>query len=63
LDDNIVRPIDNPKLFSTDPELLNEFIGSAQYLKKSDQTQQRRAGELLKQAKQLITLINNEYDL
>ncbi|MDB5124392.1 MAG: hypothetical protein JWP94_2521 [Mucilaginibacter sp.] len=61
--DKIIRPTTNPQLFSTNPALLNEYIGSVQYLKKSDETQRRRAGELLVQAKKLIGLINNEYHL
>jgi hypothetical protein len=61
--DKILRPTNNPKLFSTDAALLNEYIGSAQYLKKSDIQQASRAAELLTQAKQLMALIKHEYHL
>jgi len=63
VNDKILPPAGNPQLFSINPALLNEYIGSVQYLKKSDETQQRRADELLVQAKKLIVLINNEYHL
>ncbi|MDP9048540.1 MAG: hypothetical protein M3N14_10410 [Bacteroidota bacterium] len=63
VNDKIISPTGNPQLFSANPALLNEYIGSVQYLKKSDETQERRAGELLVQAKKLIVLIDNEYHL
>lgn len=61
--DKIIKPTTNPQLFSTNAALLNEYIGSVQYLKKSDETQRRRAFELLIQAKKLMGLINDEYHL
>ena len=56
----ILMPTTNPRLFSTDAGLINEYIGAAQYLKKSDLQQESRATELLTQAKQTIELIKKE---
>jgi hypothetical protein len=62
-DEKIVRPTNNPALFSTDPALVNAYIGASQYLKKVNDARVRRTSELLTQARQLIELIKNEYHL
>ena len=61
--DTIGRPVTNPQLYSRDAGLINEFIGQVQYVKRIHQAQMIRSEELLAQAKQLITDINEEYHL
>jgi hypothetical protein len=59
----IIRPANNPQLFSTDTGLINSYIGSAQYLKKLNETVANMSADLMVQAKQLIKEIENEYNL
>jgi hypothetical protein len=61
--DTISKPLGNPALFSTDPVLINEFIGALQYSKRVHQAQLIRSGELLEQSIQLRKLIITEYHL
>ena len=61
--DAISRPVNNPQLFINDAGLINEFIGQVQYVKRIHQAQLIKSEELLVQAKQLITDINEEYHL
>ena len=61
--DDIVKPKNNPRLILNDNLTLNEFVGHAQYMKKFNQAQAHRAQELVDQAKQLMQLIQKEYDL
>ncbi|HVS94005.1 MAG TPA: hypothetical protein VHE59_18345 [Mucilaginibacter sp.] len=61
--DRIIRPVDNPSLFSSDPAILNAYIGSAQYLKKFNENSAKTAGNLLGQAKRLIGEIKDQYPL
>jgi hypothetical protein len=59
----IERPTNNPQLFTYDATLMNEYIIQAQFLRKVNQNQLRRAEELFTQAKELTTLIKKEYHL
>jgi hypothetical protein len=61
--DTISRPVHYPKLFSSDPALLNELIGAIQYTKRVHQALLKRSGELLTQAIQLMKEIKKEYHL
>jgi hypothetical protein len=61
--DKIIRPVNNPRLFSSDPALLNAYIGSAQYLKKYNEVSAKKSAALLVQAKQLIREIKDQYRL
>ena len=61
--DKISVPQNNPALYSKDPDLLNEFIGSVQYFKRVHQAQLLRSEELLIQAKNLMENIIKEYHL
>jgi hypothetical protein len=58
-----IKPANNPKLFSENAGLINEFIGAAQYIKRINQAQVNTTRQLLKQAKQLSADIKKEYDL
>src|SRR5436190_492582 len=59
----IVRPVGNPSLFTTDKTLINEFIMEVQYLEKVNQKQEGRGQELVKQARKLINEIKKQYSL
>jgi len=59
----IDKPVNNPQLFVSDPALINSMVGSMQYLKNAYIIQSGRAGVLLSQADELISLINKEYHL
>ena len=59
----IIRPANNPQLFSADPALINSYIGSAQYLKKLNETVANMSADILVQAKQLIREIKDQYKL
>ena len=59
----IARPVNNPALFNSDPELINELTGSAQYIKRVNQAQSIRSEQLLKQAIELLEKIQREYRL
>jgi hypothetical protein len=58
-----IKPANNPKLFSENAGLINEFIGAAQYIKRVNQAQVNTARQLLRQANQLSADIKKEYDL
>ena len=58
-----IKPANNPKLFSENAGLINEFIGAAQYIKRVNQAQVNTTRQLLRQAKQLSADIKKEYDL
>jgi hypothetical protein len=57
-----IKPANNPKLFSENKELINEFIGAAQYIKRVNQAQVNTTRQLLRQAKQLSADIKKECD-
>jgi hypothetical protein len=61
--ENIKKPINNPALFNTDAAAINELINNAQYLKKVDMNQIKKARELNSLASGLILLIKKEYHL
>jgi hypothetical protein len=61
--DQLGRPVNNPALYSTDPGLINEFIGQAQYVKRVQQAQLIRSEQLFVQARQLLEDIRSEYHL
>lgn len=61
--DTISKPRQAPGLFSTTPDLINEFIGVLQYSKRVHQAQLIRAGELLEQSNNLRSLIKKAYHL
>ena len=61
--DAIVKPLNNPKLYSTNPDLINELIGGIQYFKRIHQAQLIRSVDLLNKAKQLSELLKKEYHL
>lgn len=59
--DTTIKPVSNPKLFSEDPALINEFIGAAQYIKRVNQVRATTTKQLLTMAKQLSADIKQEY--
>ncbi len=61
--EDIRKPINNPPLFNTNAAAINELINNAQYLKKVDMNQVKKARELNSLASGLISLIRNEYHL
>jgi hypothetical protein len=61
--DAIAKPTDNPKLYTTNPDLVNELIGGIQYFKRVHQAQLIRSEKLLTKAKQLSDFIKKEYHL
>ncbi len=61
--DEIKKPVNTPPLFNTDAAAINELINNAQYLKKVDMNQIKKARELKSLASNLIFLIINEYRL
>jgi hypothetical protein len=65
LNDNslIEKPLNNPPLFKADETNINNLIVDVQYVKKADQIQVERYEELVKQAINLIQLIQKEYHL
>src|SRR6185295_13565059 len=46
---NTIKPVNNPKLFSENAELINELIGAAQYIKRVNQAQVNTTRQLLTQ--------------
>ena len=61
--DTISKPTSNPKLFTTNEDLINELIGRIQYFKKVHQAQLATSKKLLVKAKQLSDLIKKGYHL
>ena len=61
--DTIKKPINNPALFNSGAAAINELINNAQYLKKVDMSQIKKASELNSLAADLISLIKKEYHL
>ena len=61
--DAIKKPINNPALFNSGAAAINELINNAQYLKKVDMNQIKKAKELSNLAEGLIELIKKEYRL
>lgn len=61
--DVIKKPINNPALFNSGATAINELINNAQYLKKVDMNQIKKARELTSLTVDLISLIKKEYDL
>ena len=59
----IKRPENNPALFNPDASAINDLIIQAQYLKKVDMNQIKKAKELGNLAEGLIELIKKEYHL
>ena len=59
----IEKPANNPSLFNTDRSAINELINFAQYIKKLDYNQIKRAEELKLEASELIAIIKNTYHL
>lgn len=58
-----IRPKNNPKLFSSKPELINELVMNAQYLKSIYTVTRRMDVDLIEFGKELIGLIKKEYHL
>ena len=61
--DTISKPTSNPKLFTTNDDLINELIGRIQYFKRVHQAQLVTSKKLLEKSKQLRDLIKKEYHL
>jgi hypothetical protein len=61
--DVVTRPAGNPPLFSSDPALINELIGAAQYVKRIHRSQMNISEQLLNLNIQLMELIKKEYHL
>ena len=61
--DTISKPLNNPELYTTNPDLINELIGGIQYFKRVHQAQLIRSEHLLTQAKQLSAQIKKDYHL
>ena len=61
--ERLTRPLGNPLLFSSDPALINELIGKAQYVKRIHRSQMRIAEQLLLQNNQLVEQLKNGYHL
>jgi hypothetical protein len=61
--DTINKPLNDPKLYSTNDDLINELIGRIQYFKRVHQAQLITSERLLTQATQLSALIKTEYHL
>ncbi len=61
--DTISRPTGNPKLYTSNPDLINELIGGIQYFKRVHQAQLIRSEKLLVQARELSDFIKQEYHL
>ena len=61
--DTISKPASNPKLFTTNADLINELIGRIQYFKRVHQAQLVTSKKLLVKAKQLRDLIKKAYHL
>lgn len=61
--DTIAKPVGSPKLYTTNPDLVNELIGAIQYFKRVHQAQLIRSEKMLIQAKQLRNFIKKEYHL
>jgi len=61
--DMVSRPADNPSLYSSDPALINELIGTAQYVKRIHRSQMNTSEQLLQLNIQLMELIKKEYHL
>ena len=61
--DTISKPANNPKLFTTNTDLINELIGRIQYFKRVHQAQLVTSKKLLVKAKQLSDVIKREYHL
>jgi hypothetical protein len=59
----IKKPENNPALFNPDAAAINDLIIQAQYLKKVDMNQIKKAKELSNLAQGLIELIKKEYHL
>jgi len=59
----IKKPANNPALFNTDRKAINELINFAQYIKKLDFNQIKRAEEMKLEASALISNIKNTYRL
>ena len=58
-----IRPKNNPKLFSSSPELINGLVMEAQYLKSIYTVTRKMDANLIGFGKELITLIKKEYNL
>jgi len=61
--DTVSKPLNDPKLYSTNADLINELIGRIQYFKRVHQAQLITSERLLTQSKQLSALIKKEYHL
>ena len=61
--ETITKPNGNPRLYTSNPDFINEFIGGLQYFKRVHQAQLIRNEKLLTQAKELSDFIKNEYHL
>ncbi|MGZ5191310.1 MAG: hypothetical protein ACXWCZ_09845 [Flavisolibacter sp.] len=59
----IKKPTSNPRLYSEDPALVNQFIAAAQYIKRVNQAQLIRSIQMLDMAKELKQKIKKEYHL
>ena len=61
--ETVSKPLNNPTLHTSNPDLINELIGAIQYFKRVHQAQLIRSEQLLEKAKQLSNLIKEEYHL
>ncbi len=61
--DMVTKPLNNPPLFNDGAAAINELLNQAQYLKKVDMNQIKKARELNTLATELISLIRKEYRL
>jgi len=61
--DIVTRPAGNPPLYSSDPALINELIGTAQYVKRIHWSQMNTSEQLLMLNIKLMEQIKKEYQL
>ena len=61
--DSVTKPTNNPKLYTTNPDQINEFIGALQYFKRVHQAQLIRSEKILTKTKLLSDFIKKEYHI
>jgi hypothetical protein len=61
--DDIIMPLNTSGLFNNDPGLINELIGTIQYIKRVNIAQLRRSESLIRMAKDLLMQIRDEYGI
>lgn len=60
---SFVRPDSNPQLLSTDKRAINEFCNQVHFLKNSNFYFIYNSGVLVKNARNTLTILENEYEL